>query len=51
MCIMFCKYNLNQKKPQISGMMVGDMNMNFIPANFTSVPAKLVEIMRAFNTD
>lgn len=24
------------------------MNMNFIPVNLTSVPAKLVEIMRTF---
>lgn len=29
-------------------MMVGDMNMNFIPENLTFVPAKLVEIMRSF---
>lgn len=34
--------------PQISGMMVGDMNMNFIPTNLTSIPAKLVEITRTF---
>lgn len=29
-------------------MMVDDMNMNFIPVNLTSVPVKLVEIMRTF---
>lgn len=29
-------------------MMVDDMNMNFIPVNLISVPAKLVEIMRTF---
>lgn len=28
--------------------MVGNRNRNFIPANLTSVPAKLVEMMRTF---
>lgn len=39
---------IKKKSKRISGMMVGDMNMNLIPANLTSVPAKLVEIMRTF---